>query len=145
MGQNLDREVQELLLRVSLAAFWNLVKEVGFSCTGWPPASWKAVGQSLVARLGRCGCGSVLSCLDYYNNGNAVNFLHQPVLWEFIQLVKGGIFLALKKLAEGEPMEQMFASRERGPGFGAFLQLSDADQGAIATLWTETVLLGVKT
>jgi hypothetical protein len=78
------------------------------------------------------------------NGGNAVNFLHRAVLWEFIQLVKGGIFVALRNLVEGRSMDRVFKRGDKGPGFDSLLELSGADQEAVAKLWLETVLLGVR-
>lgn len=78
------------------------------------------------------------------NNGNAVNFLHNAVLWEFIQLVKGGIFMAMRNLADGEEMKPIYMSADKGPGFNALLELSTNDEKAVAKLWMETVLLGAK-
>jgi adenosylhomocysteinase len=81
------------------------------------------------------------------NNGNAVNFLHDAVLWEFIQLVKGGIYLAAAHLAAQRPMPSLFhgAERERmGRGAKQMCGLSLEDQDKIARLWLETVLLGVR-
>jgi adenosylhomocysteinase len=76
------------------------------------------------------------------NDGNAVNFLHNAVLWEFIQLVKGGIFVAARHLAAGKQMQQI--STAGGPGFQSLLELSSDDQGAVARIWMETLHLGVK-
>ena len=78
------------------------------------------------------------------NNGNAVNFLHNAVLWEFIQLVKGGIYLAMRNLAEGRSMQLIRANAGSGPGFDSLFELTADDQNAVAKLWMETVLLGAK-
>lgn len=78
------------------------------------------------------------------NEGNAVNFLHDAVLWEFIQLVKGGIFMALRNLAIGSNLKRTFPSSYNGPGFESLFELTTEDQETIARLWMETVLLGVK-
>jgi adenosylhomocysteinase len=79
------------------------------------------------------------------NDGNAVNFLHDAVLWEFIQLVKGGIYRAMTNLIEGKQMEPLFANPDGiGPGAKQMFELDDEDQMRIARLWLETVLLGVR-
>jgi hypothetical protein len=78
------------------------------------------------------------------NNGNAVNFLHNAVLWEFIQLVKGGIFVALRNLADGRLMQRIQQSALTGAGFESLFELGADDQKAVASLWMETVLLGAK-
>ncbi|HMG75297.1 MAG TPA: hypothetical protein VK582_17500 [Pyrinomonadaceae bacterium] len=78
------------------------------------------------------------------NNGNAVNFLHNAVLWEFIQLVKGGIFLAMRNLAEGGALERIYTSASRGPGFDSLFELSEDEEKTVAKLWMETILLGFK-
>jgi len=78
------------------------------------------------------------------NNGNAVNFLHNAVLWEFIQLVKGGIFLAMRSLAQGRTLRRMYVDTNNGPGFESLFELDQAEQQQIARLWMETVLLGFK-
>lgn len=77
------------------------------------------------------------------NQGNAVNFLHHAVLWEFIQLVKGGIFVALRNLVENRPMDRASGSGFADLGSTNLLSLSEEDQSAIAAIWMETVLLGV--
>ena len=80
------------------------------------------------------------------NEGNAVNFLHDAVLWEFIQLVKGGIFVALRNLVTGDTsqLQRMFPDAAKGPGFDHLWELTTNDEERIGQLWMETVLLGVK-
>jgi S-adenosylhomocysteine hydrolase len=74
------------------------------------------------------------------NNGNAANFLHNAVLWEFIQLVKGGIYLALRNLACGENMSRIFPGA--GDGRAGLWELTKEQERGVAELWMETVLLG---
>lgn len=90
-------------------------------------------------------CDGKVNHFYLVNDGNAVNFLHNAVLWEFIQLVKGGIFISMKNLVDGKPLPKLFGSSgELENGLGNLFQLSQEDQQKIAKLWMETVLLGVK-
>jgi len=67
------------------------------------------------------------------------------VLWEFIQLVKAGIYFAMKNLIEGSKMPRLFPKREEeGPGVEMMFGLDIEEQQKIARLWLETVLLGVR-
>jgi S-adenosylhomocysteine hydrolase len=80
------------------------------------------------------------------NDGKAVNFIHGAFLGEFIQLVKGGIFIAMRNIADGRPVRQIHsekAAAENGPGFCQLFELDREDQSDVAKLWMETVLLGV--
>lgn len=78
------------------------------------------------------------------NDGNAVNFLHNAVLWEFIQLVKGGIYLCLRNLVNDERMARVFPDAEEKGGLAAFWELTREQESSIAELWMETVLLGAR-
>ncbi|MBI4306651.1 MAG: hypothetical protein HY678_10075 [Chloroflexi bacterium] len=82
------------------------------------------------------------------HEGGAVNFIHQAVLGEFIQLVKGGIFAAIRVLADDfNSLRRIYSDAEaaaKGPGFAQLFELEKEDQRRVARLWIETVLLGVK-
>src|SRR5262249_43733706 len=82
----------------------------------------------------------------FVNSGNAVNFLHDAVLGEFIQLVKGALYAAMRSLAVKCALRRSSQDSkvsEKGPGFDQLFELETADQAAVAKLWIDTVLLGV--
>lgn len=77
------------------------------------------------------------------NEGNAVNFIHGAVLWEFIQLVRAALYVACARVARGETGKLIPLSTRQGMQVEKFLSLSESDQRDIARLWLKHVLLGL--
>lgn len=78
------------------------------------------------------------------NGGNAVNFLHEAVLGEFIQLVRGGMLVAMHNLATDRAMPAAAVPGLPSHGSVPMLrELDESDQNTIAKLWLEAVFLGM--